>query len=109
MRKFATGAVRDDDESKIDPEGFLSPHVVRAFCEYMQEHQTQADGAKRSSDNWQRGIPLDAYMKSMWRHFLEVWALHRSPRDVSDAKREALCALMFNVQGYMHEVLKENI
>jgi hypothetical protein len=104
VREFSTGATRDDAEGKIDPEGALSPLVIERFCQYMREHETQADGAHRSSDNWQKGIPLKEYMKSMWRHLLQVWKMSRGW--VSGNIEEALCALMFNVHGYLHETLK---
>lgn len=111
VREFDTGATRDTDEHKHDPEGFLSPLVIRRFNEYMHEHRVQTDGSVRSSDNWQKGMPLEAYMKSMWRHFLDVWLAHRGHvvEDVDGNEvetEEALCALLFNVQGYLHEVLK---
>jgi hypothetical protein len=67
----------------------------------------------RDSDNWQKGIPTDAYMKSMWRHFMDVWEIHRtgevnSPRMTTwSGMDEALMALLFNVMGYAHEILKE--
>jgi hypothetical protein len=69
VRTFSTGATRDTDEGKLDFEGFLSPTVLKAFAEYMHEKRKMPDGSLRDSDNWQRGIPVDAYMKSMWRHF----------------------------------------
>ena len=105
MRTFDTGATRDTDQGKLDYEGFLSPLVLRRFAEYMHKHRLQADGALRASDNWQKGIPMDAYMKSGWRHFMEWWTLHRNPNTVGDME-EALAALLFNVQGYLHELLK---
>lgn len=110
-RVFVTGASRDTDEGKLDYEGFLSSLVIQRFARYMHENRKMKDGSYRDSDNWQKGMPLDAYMKSMWRHFMEVWAIHR---DIGvngdlDALREdqerALCALLFNVQGYLHELL----
>ena len=103
MRNFQTGATRDDDHNKLDYEGFLSPVVIQRFAEYMHEHRKQADGGMRGSDNWQKGIPIDAYMKSMWRHFFAVWKNHRTGQD----NMEDLCALLFNVQGMMLEKLKE--
>ena|ERR1700683_2355163 len=107
MREFDTGATRDEDDDKWDFEGFLSPLVLSRFAEYMHTHRIQADGSLRASDNWQKGIPLDAYMKSMFRHFMDVWGEHRWPGDcVSPDIEEALCALLFNVQGYLHELLK---
>ena len=83
--------------------------------------------------NWQKGIPLNAYMKSGWRHFMDWWECHRGPQywpDYRDCDHEcedcnfidcdcadcfaidsgledALCALLFNVMGYLHEILKE--
>ena len=103
MRKFQTGATRDTDENKLDYEGFLSHKVIKRYAEYMHTHRKQADGQLRASDNWQKGIPKDAYMKSMWRHFFEVWEAHREDKE----KQEALCALLFNVCGYLHEELKK--
>lgn len=102
MRTFDSGATRDGDEDKLDFEGFLSPLVLERFAEYMNRHRVQADGSLRDSDNWQKGIPMDAYMKSMWRHFMDVWMGHR----YNLPKEEALCALLFNAQGYLHELLK---
>ncbi len=113
LRQFTTGATRNLDNNKLDYEGFLSPLVIEAFAKYMHSHRLQADGTMRAADNWQKGIPLDVYMKSGWRHFFDWWKLHRgvealSPEDGHKIdKVEALCALMFNVQGYLHELLKE--
>jgi hypothetical protein len=105
VREFDTGATRDIDTDKLDYEGFLSPAVLQEFARYMHQHRIQADGTLRDSDNWQKGIPLDAYMKSLLRHMMEAWAIHRKagPGDM----REVLCAVLFNVQGYLHELLKE--
>jgi hypothetical protein len=105
IRTFESGATRDLDEDKIDPEGAMSPLVVERFCEYMRSCTTMADGSKRPADNWQRGIPREAYMKSMWRHFLTVWSYHRQNSYSDLAFEEALCALKFNVDGMLHELL----
>ena len=110
MRKFDTGATRDSDDNKLDYDGFLSPLVIRRYAEYLHKHRTQVDGKKRDSDNWQKGIPLTTYMKSMWRHFIDLWTMHRcdDPGIQSDAdKEEALCAVIFNASGYLHELLKD--
>ena len=105
MRKFETGATRNVDDSKFDYEGFLSPIALRAFAEYMHKNRVQADGNLRASDNWQKGIPLDSYMKSMYRHFFSVWENHRGIMSDEDMVT-SLSALMFNVQGYLHEYIK---
>lgn len=106
-REFESGACRDTDEGKLDFEGFFSPSVMLAFAEYMNRNRKMADGSVRDSDNWQKGIPKDAYMKSMWRHFFDVWQNHRGI-STHDDDITNLCALMFNVMGMLHEKLKEN-
>ena len=102
MRTFETGATRNDDQDRLDYEGFLSPAVLKEFAGYMHANRIQSDGAVRDSDNWQKGIDQKVYMKSMFRHFMEVWEGHRAGL----VSREALCALMFNVMGYLFEELR---
>lgn len=106
MRKFNTGATRDTEEGKHDFEGYLSPLVLEAFARYMTKHRKQADGSVRASDNWQKGIPLDVYMKSGWRHFFDWWCEHRNIKS-REGMEDALMGLLFNLQGYAHEYLKK--
>jgi hypothetical protein len=113
-RVFDTGATRDTDEGKLDFEGFLSPLVIERYAEHMHVARKMPDGTMRDSDNWQRGIPLTVYMKSMWRHFFAVWKLHRGLKVTEVVRGETivkdieteLCALRFNVDGMLHEILK---
>lgn len=104
MRKFETGATRDTDDNKYDYEAFLSPRVLESFAAYMHKNRFQADGTKRDGDNWQKGIPLDAYMKSLFRHFIDIWKAHRGLP--APAIEESLNALLFNAMGMLHETLK---
>ncbi len=108
IRQFASGATRDVDTNKFDYEGFESPLVMDAFAEYMHENRIQPDGSSRDSDNWQKGIPLDAYMKSMMRHFMDVWRQHRGYKG-EDTLLRSLLAMRFNVNGYIHELVKAKI
>lgn len=111
VRKFDTGATRSSDAGRYDPEGFLSPIVIERYCEYMNKHRLQPDGSVRSSDNWQKGIPKETYMKGLWRHFLHLWTRHRGyvVQDTlaTDNIEEDLCSIMFNAQGMLFEILKE--
>lgn len=106
IRTFASGATRDTSEDKLDFEGFFCPRVMTAYAEYMHKNRKQSDGSLRDSDNWQKGIPQDAYMKSMYRHFMDVWKDHRGVETEEDEITN-LCALLFNVSGLLHEKLKE--
>jgi hypothetical protein len=105
VRRFDTGATRDLDESKLDYEGFLSPLVLQRFAEYMHENRKLRDGTLRESDNWQKGIPREAYMKSGFRHFFDWWLEHRG-HATDEGLEKALCALLFNAMGYLHEHLQ---
>ena len=110
VREFATGATRDTDTGKIDYEGFLSPSVLKRFGQYMNKHRVNSDGTPRDSDNWQKGLPRTVYLKSAWRHFHDWWTLHRGGKiDEPYGLDEVLCAVMFNVMGYLHEELKRKV
>ena len=103
-RVFDSGATRDTDEGKLDYEGFISPLVVRRFAEYMHTHRVQRDGSLRASDNWTKGIPRKVYMKSLWRHFHKLWSIHRGTES-ADQLEDTLAACLFNIMGFMYEVL----
>lgn len=110
MRTFDTGATRDSDHDKIDPEGFLSPLAILRFCEYMHRHRLQADGNLRTSDNWQKGMPVEAYMKSLLRHVLDLHLCHDGAYALARSGRvDALCGIWFNVQGYLHELERSRL
>lgn len=104
-RLFETGATRDTDATKLDYEGFIAPRVLRRYAEYMHECRLRnipPGDAMRASDNWQKGIPRDAYVKSLLRHVMEVWESHRQ----GQYDERALCAVMFNAMGLLFEITR---
>jgi hypothetical protein len=105
VRTFDTGATRDLDVSKLDYEGFLSPLVLERFAQYMHANRFLRDGSMRASDNWQKGIPPEAYMKSGFRHFFDWWKEHRG-HETGEGIELAICGLLFNAMGYLHEHLQ---
>lgn len=107
MHEFKTGATRSAETGKLDYEGFYSPLVVLRFAEYMNVHRVQADGGLRESDNWTKGMNRRRYVKSLWRHMMDVWLTMRGFEQCATTQdlEEALCACLFNVQGLLHEVL----
>jgi hypothetical protein len=110
VRQFSTGATRSAEGDKYDYEGFLSPLAIERFGQYMHSHRRQPDGTLRDSDNWQKGIPIPQYMKSGWRHLVSAWTHFRlrwnTPQGLGPAIEDDLCALIFNAQGMLHEILK---
>lgn len=115
IRKFSSGATRDTAEDKFDYEGFLSPAVLEAFASYMHFHRKQSDGSLRASDNWQAGIPVKELMKSLLRHVVDVWLIHRGynaqrtekGQVVTVSIMDALCGIIFNTFAYMHHLIQE--
>jgi hypothetical protein len=104
LRKFDTGAIRNNDTNKLDYSGFLSPKVLERFARYMHFHRKLPDGSLRSSRNWQSGIPLDSYKESLIRHTVDFWKAYEDKK--WEEADNLACAIMFNVQGYLHERLK---
>ena len=105
MRVFASGANRNVDTSKHDFDGFLSPLVLEAFGTYMHFNRHLENGTMRDSDNWQKGIPTSQYMKSGFRHFFDWWRFARG-LTIQENIVWAICGLLFNAMGYLHEKLK---
>ena len=107
---FSTGATRSTDANKIDFEGHINPEVLEIFGEYMNRHRVQRDGQLRASDNWQKGIPLYRYVKSLIRHTFEFWRMWRGAlvtnpdNGQSFTFRDVLSAILFNVMGLMYEM-----
>jgi hypothetical protein len=107
-RQFSTGATRDSDTEKVDYEGALSPLVLRRYAQYMLKHRHQPDGSLRADDNWQLGMPALTYRKSLWRHMVDFWMLARGWDVPGVDVEEAVCGILFNASGWLHERLKVN-
>ncbi len=104
-RVFETGANRDNDDDKYDYEGFLSPVVLEAFAAYMHENRKTLDGTYRASDNWQKGIPQEAYVKSAYRHFHDFTKIWRGFK-AKEGELAATMGILFNVMGWVFERIK---
>lgn len=103
VRRFTSGATRSSDAGKLDYEGFLSPLVLERFAQYMNANRVQPDGTIRASDNWQKGLPRYQTLKSLLRHIVDVWLIMRASR--AGNLESALCAVIFNAQAILHEIL----
>lgn len=106
MRDFDTGATRSALLDKLMYSRFLSPRVLRRYCEYLHEHRKQADGNIREPDNWKKGIDEGVYVDSNLRHSWDVWEIIVEGREATDKEYEdALCAMLFNTMGLLFEQL----
>lgn len=118
VRQFKSGATRDTDEGKLVYTGFENPFVTKRFAEFMHRNRIQSNGSLRAADNWQKGIPRQAYHESLGRHVREFEQLHDRSRGLDPAQwgkkggvdreemLDVLCAVIFNAQGQMLEILK---
>lgn len=109
IRQFSTGASRDTNEGKYDYEGFLSPIVIQKYAEYMHKNRIQSDGSLRDSDNWQKHFGEHHYavcMKSLWRHFMDLWLEHRGFKS-REGIEDAIMGLLFNVMAYADKYFKD--
>ena len=111
IREWDTGGKRDTEKGKLDYEGFLSPIVLERFALYMHPNRKMKDGSYRDSDNWQQGFGTfrehaRTCMKSLMRHFMDVWRIHRCDESVEATLEDALCGVMFNAMAWLHRLLK---
>lgn len=119
IRQFASGASRDADTEKLQFARFFDPLVVQRRAEYMHHHRHQADGSLREPDNWKlgqregTGIPIQAFMDGLARHEHDAWMIHeygevfRPETGESVDLEDALCAIMFNAEGWLRRLLLE--
>ena len=106
MRTFDTGAIRDANIDKKDYRGFLSARVIQRFGDYMHQHRQQADGGLRAADNWKKGIPIEAYEESLVRHTIDFMRELEDGCGAGLVAEDLACAILFNLQGWLHERLK---
>lgn len=112
MVGFTGGAMRSNGAARIDPLGYISPKAMQVYYDYMLRNQQLPDGRRRRSDNWKAGMPVPRYATSLLRHthdFHTQWddLKHGSaPDDYATLQlmREALCGLVFNAMGMLHEM-----
>ena len=100
MREFESGATRNSDSNKLDYEGFLNPLVLQRYAQYMHKHTILEDGTRRESDNWQKGIPSEQCLKSLYRHLIELHLAHRGC-EAKESIEDSLCAIIFNAMAYL--------
>lgn len=109
VRIFASGATRDSDKDKLEISGFFSPLAMLRYAEYMHEHRKLGDGTMRSSRNWRKGIPSEVYQESLARHHLDAMLhLDGFPMEAREDLEKALCGIIFNAQGLLHELILEH-
>lgn len=113
-RTFETGAFRDTSNHKLSYLRHLSPVVLRRYVTFLHKHRQMPDGSLREPDNWKLGMPKREWAESLLRHMWDFWAVSEGEdilRPETDSEpqnlQDLLCAIMFNAQGYLNELIKE--
>lgn len=103
MRKFASGAVRDDEDitQKEDYIETISWKAFKRYAKYMTGKK-----AKYGEGNFKKGIDIESYERSMMRHIQKYLENKYEGGDV-EVDEDHLAAIVFNVFGIMHEENKK--
>ena len=90
-RGFESGAVRDAEGGKVEP-GLVSPLFLERLGWRMS-----GGAEKYDPRNWEKGMPLDTYWRSLWRHLVEFGR--------GDGGEDHLAGAAFNLMALMHTEL----
>lgn len=102
IRRFDSGAVRGSG-GKLDFPEYISAHMLYRFSLYMQKN-----ALRYGAGNWRKGIPGGEYWRSLTRHFFMLF-LEKSEGVTLEPDTDHLSAMIFNIQGLMHEEAKKGL
>ena len=97
MRKFKTGAIRDSEDGKEDYIETISWTAFKRYAQFMTSKKS-----KYGAGNFKKGIPIDAYERSLVRHLQKYFA-NKYEGGKEELEEDHLCAMLFNVFGIIHE------
>lgn len=87
-QQFGTGAVRDSASDKPRPD-LVSPFAMRRLGEWLR-----LGAAKYAARNWEKGIPIQRCIESVYRHLLAYQA--------GDTDEDHMAAVMCNAMFILH-------
>ncbi len=102
IRHFESGAVRGSG-GKLEFGEYLSPHMLFRYAEHMRKN-----AIKYGKGNWLKGIPENEYWESGFRHFMMIF-MERQLGIQMEPDTDHYAALIFNIQGLMHEEAERKI
>lgn len=97
VRKFDTGAIRDNDDTKEDYIETFSWTAQKRFAQYMTGKK-----ARYGAGNFKKGIPIESYEQSLVRH-LQKYLANKYEGGTEEKEDDHLAAMRFNIDGIMHE------
>jgi len=97
VRKFKTGAIRDNDENKVNFIETISWTAFNRYAKYMTGKAT-----KYGRGNFKKGIPIESYEESLIRH-IDKYLRNKYENGDDEKNEDHLAAAVFNLFGIMHE------
>jgi len=97
MRKFNTGAVRDNEDDKVDFTETISWTAFNRYARYMTSKKN-----RYGQGNFKKGIPIDAYERSLLRH-IDKYMRNKYEGGNDEPDEDHLSAAVFNLFGILHE------
>jgi hypothetical protein len=97
IRKFTSGAIRDNDDTKEDYIETISWKAMKRYAQYMTGKKK-----KYGAGNFKKGIPQESYEQSLVRHLQKYLANKYEGGDV-EKEEDHLSAMLFNVFGIINE------
>lgn len=96
-RTFKTGAIRDTEDEKpdlVETKAFLADW---RYAKYMTEKKK-----KYGSGNFKKGIPIEAYERSLMRHIYKYF-MNKYEGASEEPNEDHLAGARFNLDGIMFE------
>lgn len=97
IRKFKTGAIRDNDITKEDYIETISWLAMKRYAQYMTGKKI-----KYGSGNFKKGIPVESYEQSLLRH-VQKYLVNKYEGGTMEKEEDHLAAMVFNIFGILHE------
>lgn len=97
VRKFESGAIRDNDDTKEDYIETFSWTAQKRYAQYMTGKK-----ARYGAGNFKKGIPIESYEQSLVRH-LQKYLENKYEDGTEEKEDDHLAAMRFNIDGIMHE------
>lgn len=97
VRKFESGAIRDNDETKEDYIETIPWRSMRRYARYMTSKKS-----RYGAGNFKKGIPIESYEQSLVRH-LQKYLENKYEGGDCEKEEDHLSAMVFNVFGIMFE------
>lgn len=97
MKHFESGAVRDNQEGKVDFVETISFTAHERYARYMTGKKT-----KYGVGNFKKGIPIESYEQSLLRH-VDKYFRNKYENGKDELEEDHVSAMRFNIDGILHE------